>query len=155
MNSTQEKFLSANDILNTDDMVYEVVDCPEWNGKVCIRSLHGHERDAFESSCITEKKSLNRKGKAVTKRTQVLTNVRAKIVALSACVAPGNPERIFTDAQVIKLSTKNSAPLDKCFEVAARLSRITNDDVEELAGNSESVQSEDSGLILPEGTERQ
>jgi hypothetical protein len=52
--------------------------------------------------------------------------------------------RLFSDADVKLLGQKSAAALDKLFEVAQKLSGLKDEDVEELAKNSEDDLSEDS-----------
>ncbi len=71
-----------------------------------------------------------------------LQNIRAKLVALTVVDEQGN--RIFKDEDVKWLGNKSAAALDRIFEVAQRLSGLRDEDVEELAKNSESDLSDDS-----------
>lgn len=123
----------ANAILNADDMKFEVVDVPEWGGKVRIRSMSGEERDAFEASIAGEGKVMN---------TQ---NIRAKLAMLTIVNSKG--ERIFTKEQIESLGKKSAAGLNRVYEKSAKLSAITKADVEELAKNSASVQPAPSSLV--------
>lgn len=127
--------LSKDDILKADDLKSEVVSVPEWGGDVRVRALSGTERDAYEASVMVQR------GRDVTMN---LRNARAKLVAV-ACV-DGNGERLFDDGDVLALGRKSAAALARVFEVAQRLAGLTAEDVEELAKNSGSDQSEDSGL---------
>lgn len=115
--------LSAAEILNADDIPTEEVEVPEWHGRVRVRGLSGSERDSFEESL------LEKKGK--TREVRFL-NLRAKLCALTMVDAGG--KRIFTDAQVEALGRKSAAALSRVFTVAQRLSGLSDDDVEELAG---------------------
>lgn len=124
----------ATAILGTDDMRYEIVDVPEWNGKVRIRSMTGEERDAFESSIAGEGKKMN---------TQ---NIRAKMVMLTVVNSKG--ERIFNKDQIDALGKKSAAALNRVYEASAKLSAITKADVEELAKNSGAGLPGDSSLAL-------
>jgi hypothetical protein len=53
-------------------------------------------------------------------------------------------KRLFPDADVRELGKKSASALQRVFEVAQRLSGLSNADVEELTKNSTSDQSEDS-----------
>lgn len=108
-------------ILKADDLVSEVVDIPEWNGKVRVRSLTGQERDAYEQS-ITR-----RRGMTVELN---LVNARAKLIALT--VVDDEGVRVFSDEDVIELGKKNATALNRVFEVAQRLSGLTEEDVKDL-----------------------
>ncbi len=72
-----------------------------------------------------------------------MADMRSKLVARSIVDEAG--KRIFGDGDIKALSGKSAAVLDRLFTVASRLSGMSQDDVDELAKNSASVQSEDSG----------
>jgi len=124
--------LTRDAILQAQDLQYEDVEMPEWGGTVRVRTLTGRERDAFEQSM------LNEKGKN-TKTN--LRNIRAKLVALT--VVDGEGKRIFNAADIELLGEKSANALDRLFDVARRLSRLTEKDTEELAKNSDNDQSDD------------
>jgi hypothetical protein len=126
-------FLSREDILKADDLEREVVEVPEWGGTVIVQALTGKERDAYEASCMQQR------GKEMVRN---LANVRAKLVVRSVVDEEGN--RLFADTDANALGLKSAAALDRLFDVAAKLSRLSEEDVEELAGNSEAAQSGDS-----------
>ena len=127
------EFLSKNEILKADDLACDVVDVPEWNGKVRIKMLTGTERDAFEQGIL----STNRSGQA--KRN--LSNIRAKLSALSIVNEEG--ERLFTDGEMFQLGRKSAKALDKIFDACQHLNGMTEDDVEDMAKNSEPDLNED------------
>lgn len=131
--SLKTVLLTRDQILGTQDLGFEDVDVPEWGGTVRVKMLTGTERDAFEQELVI------RQGK----KTQVnLTNIRARLVAL--CVADENGQRLFSQADVTELGKKSSLALNRVFAVAQRLNGLTEEDIEELAGNSGTGQSEDS-----------
>jgi hypothetical protein len=72
-----------------------------------------------------------------------LDNLRAKLVARAIVDETG--KRIFADADIPALAGKSAAALNRVYEVAQRLSGITQEDVDELTKNSETAQSENSG----------
>jgi hypothetical protein len=128
MTERNGNILSRDEILGADDLVYELVPVPEW-GKdkvVRVRSLSGTDRDAFESSLLV--------GSGKSQRIMTL-NIRAKLCSLVMVDEAGNP--LFNLNDVDALGRKSVAALDRVFEVAQRLSRITDKDVEEMAKNSE------------------
>jgi hypothetical protein len=126
-------FLSRDDILKTDDLKRETVNVPEWDGDVIVRALNGRERDDWEASIVQQR------GKDMVRN---LANVRAKLVVRSVIDEDGN--RIFEDRDANALGLKSAAALNRLFEVASRLSGLSDEDVEELAGNSDAAQSGDS-----------
>jgi hypothetical protein len=130
-----EKLLTREQILEIQDIESEIIEVPEWGGLVKVQGMTGAERDVFESSVMKGK------GKNIKINWR---NLRAKLVAHS--VVNGNGERIFTDADVIRLGNKSALALDKVFAVAQRLSGITSEDVAELAEEIKNDQSDGSGL---------
>lgn len=120
------KYLSREDILNINDFETEEVEVPEWNGTVLVKSMTGQERDKFEASLY------NFKGGT---RKANPENIRAKLVALTVVDAESF-EPIFTPADIELLGKKSVRALNRIFEVAQKLSGITDDDVEDLAKNS-------------------
>jgi hypothetical protein len=125
--------LSRAAILNADDLESENLEIPEWGGTVRVRALTGAERDAYEASMRQQR------GREFVAN---LANVRAKLVVRSVVDQAG--DRIFTDQDANALGKKSAAALDRIFECAAKLSRLSDEDVDELAGKSGSDQNGDS-----------
>ena len=115
--------LSKEQILQADDLKRESVDTPEWHGEVLLRELRGRERDAFEEGSLD------------SKRNVTMTNMRARLVAMSAIDEAG--ERLFTAKEATELGDKSATALNRLFEVCCRLSGITESDVDKLEKNSE------------------
>lgn len=99
----------------------ERVDVPELGGAVFIRGMSGTERDAWEKSLIVGK------GKRASVDT---TNVRARLVCRVACDEAG--KRLLEDSDASALGGLRVDALNKLFEVAQRLSGVSDADVEEL-----------------------
>jgi len=114
--------LSKEQILQADDLKTETVAVPEWDGEVLLRELRGRERDAFEEGSLD------------SKRNVTMTNMRARLVAMSAIDEEG--ERLFTAKEANELGDKSATALNRLFEVCCRLSGITSDDVDKLEKNS-------------------
>lgn len=123
------KFLSKESILDADDRVYEDVYVERWGGYVRIHALTATQRDQFEASLVREVG----KGK---RQVRNLTNMRARLVALTATDDKNVP--LFDKPEdVARLGGKNASEVNRLFEVAARLSGLSDEDVRELEGNSE------------------
>lgn len=128
-------FLNADDILNIDDRQFETVEVPEWGGAVRVRGLTGRERDQFEESILGTR---DKKGNS---RLQ-LKNTRARLVAMA--VVDENGQRLFNRSDINKLGKKSSVALNRIYEVALRLSGISEEDQAELEGNSNGAAGDDS-----------
>jgi len=100
------------------------IPCPEWDCTLYIRTLEGGERDAFEESVLVKK------GK---KREVSLQDLRAKLVALSACDKDGRPA--FQPGDEKWLTCKSGVVLDRLADAAMKHNKISDKDVEEMAGN--------------------
>jgi hypothetical protein len=131
------ELLTRQAILEAQDIGREVVAVPEWGGAVLMRGLTGRERDLFEASLVRMRSS---GGVA-----QSLDNIRARLVAMSAIGEDG--ERLFEDRDVRLLGEKSAAALDRLFDVARRLSGLTEGDVKAIAEDFGGGPSGDSGSI--------
>ena len=121
--------LNKEAILSADDLKQEVIQVPEWKGEVIIRTMTGEERDAFDSEMIRDDK-------------KSFKNIRARFLSLIICDEQGN--RLFDDKEITQLGKKSAAALDRLFSAGQKLNRLSNDDIEELAGNSEPTQKDSS-----------
>lgn len=115
--------LSRDQILGAEDRKSEDVPVPEWGGEVRVRALSGAERDEYEAYIVTVTASGQ-------KRVN-LKNLRGRLVSL-ACV-DGEGNRLFSDEDALALGDKSAAALERVFDVARRLSGLSDSDVEELA----------------------
>jgi hypothetical protein len=125
--------LGRDAILGASDIEMREVDVPEWGGSVMVKGLSGTERDEYEASCTQIR------GKQTVPS---LANVRAKLLARAIVDQDG--ARLFSPQDVAALGKKNGAVLDRLFDVAAELSGLTDEAVDELSGNSDAAQSGDS-----------
>jgi hypothetical protein len=131
--------LTREVILAKRALKQETVDVPEWGGTVIVQELTGAERDAFEASCV------QKRGKRSYDTN--FANLRAKLVVQTVHSADG--PRLFADSDVDAVGQLSAAALNRLFEVAQRLSGMTNEDVEELAGNSKGGSSGSSPTDSP------
>lgn len=125
--------LTKEQILRVKDIETRTVHVPEWGGDVMVRGMTGIERDQFES------KILDQSGK---KAKVNLQNARARLVAITVVDEAG--DRLFTENEVVLLGTKSATALSRVYDVAAALSGISDEDIEELLGNSEATTPGDS-----------
>lgn len=116
--------LTKEQILAVKDLQIEHVDIPEWGGDICVRGMTGSERDAFEASVVDLRGNAQKFN---------MLNLRAKLVALTACDEDGN--RIFEDVDVVELGKKSASALQRVFDVAQRLSGLTKEEIKALEKN--------------------
>lgn len=114
--------LTKEQILAAKDTRTEIVSVPEWGGHVCVRVMSGAERDAWEASIV-----------GATGNQRNLANIRARLVALTACDGEGH--RLFSDADVVELGKKSAKALDRVFSAAQKINALTDEDIKELEGN--------------------
>jgi len=130
---SQQKRLGREAILAIQDIQTEEVYVPEWGTHVLVRGLTARQRDQFEDSLVRVRKG---------KRTVSMQDFRARLCAL--CIVDDGGKRLFGDSDVDALAGKSAAACSRIYDVAARLSGLTQEDADELLGNSESGQSEGS-----------
>lgn len=122
--------LTRDAILSASDVREEDVPVPEWGGTVRVRGLTGKQRKALSESL------LDQKGQASTRKA---IDLQTRLPAM--CMIGEDGRRLFDDEDVALLNEKSAAALKRVFDVAARLSGLSDDDVEEMSKNSESSQS--------------
>lgn len=119
-------YLSAEQILNSDDLTYEDVKVPEWGGIVRVRELPGTERDKFEAQFV------GKDGASV--RAEGLEGFRSRLAA--AAIVDEHGKQMFRSvAETKRLGEKSASALQRVCDTAMRLSKMNEDDVKELAGN--------------------
>lgn len=123
--SDQRIYLDRSAIFAIPDLQTEDVYIPEWGAYVRVRGLTARERDEWEDSCLTQK------GKNTTINVR---NLRTKLVVRTVVDADG--KRVFSNGDAEALGEKSGAAVDRIYEVATRLSGVSERDAEELAGNS-------------------
>ena len=115
---------TADEILNYDDTLKrEKVDVPEWETELFVKVMSGAERDRWELSTTALLKTPN------------LANIRASLCVMTICDEKG--KRLFTDEQINALGEKSAVVLDRIFDIARRINRLNDDDIEELEKNLE------------------
>lgn len=130
-------YLSRDQILGADDLTRATVDVPEWGGTLLVRALTGAERGRLESG------ALKQRGAAVAFQPQSLETVRGLVVSMAAIDAEGR--QLFTFRDVVALSEKSGAALERVFDVVAALSGITEAAISELTEDFDSGPSAGSG----------
>ena len=132
------RFLNKAEILAQDDLKTEDVFVPEWDAWVRVRTLNASQRDWFEAS-VTQRNG---------KKTSInLANIRARLCLL--CLVGEDGEPLFQQEDEFPLGGKSASALDRIFSVAQRLNGLRDEDVDELAKNSNGVLSEDLVIVSP------
>jgi hypothetical protein len=121
--------LTKETILAADDLPLQEVSVPEWGGHVWVRTMRAVERDAFEVAAMN--------GDGVNRE-----NFRARLAV--ATLVDDDGTLLFGASDMDALGKKSAAALDRVMGVAMRLNGLSKDDVEDLVGNSEPGQSDDS-----------
>lgn len=123
--------LSRDAILAVDDVQTEKVTVPEWGDDVIIRGLTGEELDDYQAS----RRQIRNAGTAQAEVVFIQTNARAGL--LVKCLVDESGQRIFTDQDAGLLGMKNGKVLDRLYDIAARLSGLSEEEQEAMEGNSE------------------
>lgn len=125
-------FLSRDQVLEADDYRSEVVEVPEWGGKIRVKGLSGLERERYEQSV----------GYLKGDRWVSKGNVQARLVVMCAIDADGR--QLFGEDDIAKLTRKSSAALKRVVDACRRLSGLSDEDMDWLEGNSDGGQNEPS-----------
>lgn len=97
----------------------------EWGGWTYIRTLKSHELDSYEASLI------GKNGRATE-----MANARARFAVRVLGDADGR--RIFKDEDASRIGNKSAPALVEVWNKGRKHNRMDEDEIEELAGNSES-----------------
>lgn len=100
----------------------ERLELPELGGFVFVKGMTGGERDEFEKSCRDPKGRLR-------------GNTRARLAVRTVVNEDGS--RVFTDDDIQTVGRIRVDVLQKVFNLAQKLSGISDADVEERGGDSD------------------
>ena len=129
------ELVTADAILNLDDVKVERLEVPEW-GKdgvpavVYIRTFEGSKRDYLERMVSDNDK-------------RQMCNFRAEFAVRVICTEGGGP--VFTDLQATLLGKKSAAALDRILDAGLTLNGMDKDAVESAEKNSATTPTGDSG----------
>lgn len=108
------------EILTRNDIEREEVHVPEWGVSVYVQAMSGADRDAWERSLILD-------------GSRTVSDARAKLVAYSTFDEDGN--RLFDESDVPLLTKKSASALTRITNVATRLSKLGQRDLEDAVKN--------------------
>ncbi len=135
-----DQLLTAQDILESDDLVIEKVSADEIKkgSIVFVRSITAAQRGEIEASGARFKQKMDR-----GKEDPFARDFTVRFAWLCLCDEKGN--RLFTDIKdVAKLKEKNAAFISRVAEAGQRLSGFSKTDMDTLEKNSGETQQEDS-----------
>lgn len=115
--------LDRDAILKADDLAREEVLVPEWGGAVYVRTMTGAQRDAFEQACLDA-----RRGDRMD-----IKGMKVRLLIMTLCNGDGS--WLFTEDDTEALGAKSAAAIDRLFQVAMRLNGLTEESLDEIAGN--------------------
>ncbi|MFK0173418.1 hypothetical protein ACIQU5_32010 [Streptomyces sp. NPDC090306] len=139
--------LSADAILNAEDVQYRIVPCPEWGGDVRVRSLSGAQRDDFEASVQQLRTKPNGDREVHLNRA----NQRARLLVLA--IVDDDGKLLFKPTDANALGKKNGAALDRLWDAVTDLSGMGDNAADDAEGNSDAAQSGDSSSSSPENSD--
>lgn len=123
-----KRLASRGLLLASRPLKFEDVHIEEIGAAIRIRELKAQERDLFEQMVTRT----SPKGQ----QSVVTENLRVRLIQLSAINEDGSP--MFTQADIPALGQLSAAVVGKLFDVASRLSGLSEKDTEALEKNSES-----------------
>lgn len=116
--------LTRDEILAIEDLPTERVEIPEWKGAVYMRTLSGKQRDEF-TQLATDRRSAKRFD---------IRGLKVRLVAMALCDKSG--KLLFAgDGDESKLNAKAGAAIDRLFQIAQRLSGLSDDELEEMTAD--------------------
>ena len=125
--------LNIKQILSADDLESQTMTIPEWGGEVIIRTMTEADRSKIEASVIQQNGS-----------NQSVNMERYKVKIVVASLVDEEGKRLFTQKNIDALRQKSARPINRIVNAAQKLNGISDDDVEELMGNSNETEDGDS-----------
>lgn len=110
-------FLSKELINAAKDIKTEEVDVPEWGGKVLIAELSGTNRSKFELYLRD------------ARQTDDFSKLRESLVVL--CLVDEKGQNLYDEKEAQLLGDRNSLVLDRLFDVATKLNKLFDSQLEE------------------------
>jgi hypothetical protein len=129
--------LDRDGLLQCKNLPVERVEIPERGAYVCVRVMTGAERDHFE--ILMQRAQRDHDG--------FFPNIRATLAVFTLCDEMGG--RLFTTEEIDAVGELDSMLLDRVFDVARRMNRMTREEGADLTKNSVTTPDASSGSALP------
>lgn len=126
------------------DVTIEKVHIKEMNTDFYVRSLSAAEKSKWELDAIEVSHNPKQNDAPTKIMKSRMETAQARLVELAVCHEDGS--RFFKDGDAAAIGRKNAMIVAKLFNVAARLSAITKEDLEEITKNSEANMDDGSTL---------
>lgn len=123
----EKRYVTVDNIRSALVLPREEVEVTAWEGYVVLQGLSGRERDDFEASTIEYVKKKRGRQEPVPK----VENVRARLV-VRCVIDKDTGRRLLSDTDAEWLGDGPASVLQQLFEVASRLSGMSDDDLEDL-----------------------
>ena len=124
--------LTADDILNVNDLSTTPLDVPEWGGGVIISEMTAKARAEFETRIEKHQ------GTPLETYKEVIVWLVLQVLVDEA------GKRLFKDSQAAVFLEKNSKGLMRLYDAALAHNALRDDDVDDLAKNLEATSGDDS-----------
>ena len=112
--------LKRDEILKADDYVVELVDVNKWwGGDVYVKGTTAADFAKLQNRIV-----------GADGKVRNLEDVQLLLASMTICDEQG--ELLFTEKDIVELGKKSSAPIQKIFKVAQRLSGLGDDEIEHL-----------------------
>lgn len=120
------KMLTKDMIIAVNDIHTERVEVPEWGGHVFVRTMSLGDKKRYEAELY----EIDDKGKV-----KIKSDGDYKAVMLASCVCNEKGEKLFTMKDIQAISEKSAAPIERILEVANKMNKHIEEDIEEIEKN--------------------
>src|SRR3990167_1943243 len=137
--------MNREEFLAFQDLVIETVHIAltrEVSADFFVRSLSAGEKARWEYEPISINNNAKQGASSVTLTKDRMVTARERLVELAVCNEDGS--RFFKDGDASAMGRKNASVVSELYDVAARLSGITKEDLETIVKNSEGSPAGDS-----------
>lgn len=122
--------LSREALLGATSLPQQTIHIHALGGDVIVRGMNGKDRDAFEASLLVGKG----RGRHVS-----TDNIRGRLAA--RCLVHPDGRRMFSDEEADQLGAIRADVLSPIYDLAQKLSGVSDEDIDELGKRSEKADS--------------